>query len=109
MNRSANVYVRGIPAGRLDETAEGYRFTYDTAYLTTPGTRPVSLTLPKRAEPYVSKTLFSFFFGLLAEGVLKQTQCRKLKLDENDHFGRLIKTAHGDTIGVVTVEEQPGG
>jgi HipA-like protein len=64
------------------------------------------MTLPKRAEPYASKVLFPFFHGLLAEGILKETQCRKLKLDENDYFGRLIKTAHSDTIGTITVVEQ---
>jgi HipA-like protein len=51
--------------------------------------------------------LFPYFFGLLAEGIQKDTQCRMLKLDENDHFGRLIKTAHSDTIGDVTVVEEP--
>lgn len=102
-NRKGKVYCGGVLAGVLEETPDGYRFTYDAAYLAAPGTHPVSLTLPKRAEAYASKALFPFFFGLLAEGVLKDTQCRKLKLDPNDHFGRLLRTAHSDTIGAVTV------
>ena len=30
----------------------------------------------------------------------------QLKLDEDDHFGRLLKTAGSDTIGEVTVVEE---
>ena len=107
MNRRGNVYCGGTLAGLIEETADGYRFIYDAGYLASAGTRPISLTLPKRSEPYTSKALFPFFFGLLAEGILKETQCRKLKLDENDHFGRLLKTSHDDTIGAVTVAEEP--
>ena len=107
MSRSGKVYCTGTLSGRIEEITDGYRFTYDSGCLASPGTRPISLTLPKRSEPYTSKVLFPFFFGLLAEGVLKETQCRKLKLDENDHFGRLLKTAHSDTIGAITVVEEP--
>ena len=32
-------------------------------------------------------------------------QCRLLKIDENDDFTRLIKTAGEDTIGAITVKE----
>lgn len=106
MSRSGNVYCGGRLAGRIEEVPGGYRFTYDSGYLTTSGTRPISLTLPKQSEPHVSNVLFPFFFGLLAEGLLKETQCRKLKLDEKDSFGRLLKTTHSDTIGDVTVIEE---
>ncbi len=107
MSRKGDVYYNGLLAGHIEETSDGYRFTYDDTYLALPGTRPVSLTMPKRSEPTTSKVLFPFFYGLLAEGILKQTQCRNLKLDEKDHFGRLLKTAHSDTIGAVTIVETP--
>ena len=106
MNRKGNVYYSGVLAGRIEEVPEGYRFAYDSDYLATLGTRAISMTLPKSTKPYMSKVLYPFFYGLLAEGVLKETQCRKLKLDENDHFGRLLKTANSDTIGAVTVVEE---
>ncbi len=109
MNRSGKVYCQERLAGRIEERPEGYRFTYNTAYLALADASPVSLTLPLRSEPHESPVLFPFFYGLLAEGILKDTQCRMLKLDENDHFGRLLKTAGSDTIGDVTVEEDTGG
>lgn len=107
MSRSGQVYCRGVLAGRIQQVSDGYCFTYDSQYLASSGTRPVSLSLPKQREPLQSKVLFPFFYGLLAEGILKETQCRKLKLDENDHFGRLLKTANSDTIGDITVIEEP--
>jgi HipA-like protein len=107
VSRKGNVYCGGRIAGCVEETTDGYRFTYDAAYLASSGARSISLTIPKRPEPYTSRVLFPFFFGLLAEGILKETQCRKLKLDENDHFGRLLKTAHSDTVGAITVVEEP--
>lgn len=107
MSRRGNVYCGGRFAGHIEEMPDGYRFTYDAGYLASSGTRSISLTIQKRPEPYTFKVLFPFFFGLLAEGILKETQCRKLKLDENDHFGRLLKTAHSDTVGAITVAEEP--
>lgn len=105
MNRKAEVYNNGFLAGLIEKTEHGvYVFTYDRAYLNNPETSAISLTLPKTAEAYQSSKLFPFFFGLLSEGVNKQTQCRLLKIDEKDHFSLLLKTASTDTIGSITIK-----
>jgi serine/threonine-protein kinase HipA len=49
--------------------------------------------------------LFPFFYGLLSEGTNKEIQSKLLKIDENDDFTRLIKTAENDTIGAITIKE----
>ncbi|MCQ2390247.1 MAG: HipA N-terminal domain-containing protein [Kiritimatiellae bacterium] len=90
-------------AGEIVEDASGYTFTYDPAYLADQSTPSVSMTLPKRIEPYRSPHLFSFFFGLLAEGIQKEIQCRYLKIDEEDDFGRLLATSKNDCVGAVYV------
>jgi len=106
MRRQGRVFCKGQFAGTLGETEQGeYVFAYDRDYLADPQARPVSLTLPLRRESHRSNRLFAFFSGLLAEGVLKELQCRELKVDESDAFGRLLKTAGSETIGDVTVEE----
>src|SRR5437763_14247840 len=102
--KRARVIENGVLAGSLEETEGGYRFTYDRGYLAAASAPPISATLPKRSEPFESPYLFSFFQGLLAEGSLKDLQCRILKIDEDDAFGRLVRTARLDTIGSVTVE-----
>ncbi|MBT3377895.1 MAG: phosphatidylinositol kinase [Lentisphaerae bacterium] len=105
--RSGRVLQGGVPAGRLEETATGFRFTYAPAFLAS-SNPPVSLTLPKRPEPYEAPHLFPFFVSLLAEGALAEEQCRRLRIDGRDHFGRLLQTAGGDTIGSVQVELEDG-
>jgi serine/threonine-protein kinase HipA len=64
----------------------------------------ISATLPKRAEEYQSKVLFPFFYGLLAEGRQKERQCRELRIDEKDHFTRLLETSAYGAIGAVYVK-----
>jgi len=106
MRRRGKVFCKGLFAGELEETEQGeFIFSYDHAYLVHPSARSVSLTLPLREQPYTAKRLFPFFAGLLAEGVLKELQCRDLKIDESDSFGRLLKTAGTETIGDVAVKE----
>lgn len=105
----ANVYCRGVPAGILSKDEMGYHFQYLPEYLNAnnPPQPAISLTFPKRVPAFESEFLFPFFFGLLAEGDEKSLQCRILRIDESDHFTRLLKTCVSETIGGVTVKEIP--
>ena len=104
--RRANVYCRGVLAGVVSRGQDGrYRFQYVPEYLSNPKGPAISLSFPKREAPFESPVLFPFFFGLLAEGDDKALQCRLLKIDENDHFTRLLETCEAETIGGVTVKE----
>jgi serine/threonine-protein kinase HipA len=101
------VYVNKLKAGIIERPENGhYLFRYYDEYFTNPLMPPVSLTLPKTKQVYESRGLFPFFYGLLTEGINKDTQCRLLKIDEEDDFTRLLKTAGIDTIGAVTVKEE---
>lgn len=100
------VYINGVLAGILDKVDGGtYTFTYEDGYFANEAMPAISLTLPKTRQEYESRSLFPFFYGLLAEGVNKDIQCRLLRIDEEDDFTRLLKTAGADTIGAVTVKE----
>lgn len=104
--RKAGVYYNGKLAGLLIKTSSGsYSFVYDSDYWSDARMPAISLTFPKANREYHSNQLFSFFSGLLAEGINKDIQCRLLKIDENDDFTRLIKTAGEDTIGAITIKE----
>jgi len=105
--RKGRVRVRGIEAGMLEETENGFVFRYDSAYLAEPDVAAISLTLPLRPEPFKSPHLFPFFEGLLAEGSLRELQCRTFRIDPDDSFGLLLKTAASEVIGCVTVEPLP--
>ena len=100
------VYRNGVLAGEITKEMDGtYRFQYDSEYLKREGALSISVNFPLQSEAFVSDRLFSFFFNMLAEGSIKEIQCRDLKIDPDDHFSRLLKTAHSNTIGSVTVKE----
>ena len=104
-SRTAYIYVRNDFAGILVEQDDGYRFQYDDRYLNNNAAPPVSLTLPKQVDSYVSNTLFPFFDGLIPEGWLLELVVRNWKLDRRDRFGLLL-VACKDCIGAVSVREK---
>lgn len=102
----AGVYNNGVLAGIVEKTAgDHYIFNYTNEYFDNRDMYAISLSFPKTQKQYEAKGLFPFFYGMLAEGINKDIQCRLLKIDENDDFTRLIKTAGEDTIGAITVKE----
>lgn len=103
--RSANVYMNGELAGKLTEKSDGtFTFSYADEYFKDLTKTAISLTLPKNNKEYHSKSLFPFFFNMLSEGVNKETQIQKFKIDEHDYFGLLLATAQEDTIGAITIK-----
>ena len=103
--RTAYVYVRNNLAGVLKETDAGYSFSYYTNYLNKENSTAVSLTLPLQKEEYTSKTLFSFFDGLIPEGWLLDIVSKNWKVDSRDRFGLLL-VACKDSIGNVCIKEE---
>ncbi len=102
----AGIYNNGILAGILEKRAsDQYIFTYVDEYFANRDMPAISLSFPKAEKQYEAKELFAFFYGMLAEGINKDIQCRLLKIDEDDDFTRLMKTAGEDTIGAITVKE----
>ena len=100
--RKANVLFHDKPAGILSETEEGYMFLYDSGYLENSESEPVSLTLPKRKEPYISKMMFPFFDGLIPEGWLLDIVEKNWKIDARDRMGLLLACCR-DCIGAVSI------
>jgi serine/threonine-protein kinase HipA len=100
------VYQNSVLAGYLEKLPQGgFRFRYTDDYFENKAMPAISLTMPKTIQEYASETMFSFFQGLLSEGVNKDIQCRLWKIDEDDDFTRLLRTASDDTIGAITIKE----
>ena len=103
--RKGYVYVQDTFAGIIEETKNGYCFTYDSQYLSNSLAKAVSLTLPLREKPYISKSLFPFFDGLIPEGYLLDKVVDNWNLKYKDRFGLLL-VACKDCIGDVTIRNQ---
>lgn len=98
----AEVYYGNTRAGELRKTDKGFEFAYDSAYLSAAEARPISMSIPLRAEKYESKALFPFFDGLLPEGWLLELICASAKIDKNDKFRLLLHTGQ-DPVGAVSI------
>ncbi len=98
----ALIQYKGINAGILKETDEGYEFSYNEEYLADAASAPVSLTLPLTDKSYQSTVLFPFFDGLIPEGWLLDVALRNTDISELDRFALLLLCCK-DCIGAVSV------
>ncbi len=103
MNRKGKTFFKNQYAGLIEEIDEGYKFTYHPDYLALPDAWPVSVTMPLREEPYLSRTLFPFFDGLIPEGWMLDIAVHNWKIDSRDRMGLLLSVCR-DCIGAVSVE-----
>jgi HipA-like protein len=103
MKRIGQVKLNGSLVGTIEEDAGQTVFTYSPAWLAESDAVPVSLTLPLRAEPYLSHGLHPFFENLLPEGWLLDVTTKKLKISKDDPFGLLLATCR-DCVGAVEIE-----
>lgn len=106
--KAGRVYYKGIAAGTIREDEDGFTFQYDPDYLQRDDAQPVSLTLPLREEPYVSRVIFPFFDGLIPEGWLLDVATKSWKINERDRMGLLLACCN-DCIGAVSIEEMVNG
>ncbi len=103
--RKAKVFYKNEQAGILEQKDDGsFTFQYLEEWLSNDKKPAISLTFPKKKEPFLSKTLFSFFYHLLPEGMNKRIVCQTFKIDATDAFGILLNTAKTDTVGAVTIK-----
>lgn len=102
--RKAKVFMNNELAGIITENEDGYLFQYEKKYLENPNSKPVSLTLPVREEPFFSRNMFPFFDGLIPEGWLLEIAEKNWKLDARDRMGLLLACCR-DCVGAVSIEE----
>ena len=103
--RKGYVYIQNHYAGIIEETDEGYTFSYDKQYLQRKDALSVSLTMPLKEIEYTSTVLFPFFDGLIPEGWLLGVVSRNWKINRNDRFGLLLAACR-DCIGDVCIKDE---
>ena len=101
--RKATVYFQDDIAGYLYDMEDHFEYVYSDEYINNGG-YPISITLPLQKEPFISKTLFPFFDGLIVEGWLLRVVENNWKIDVNDRMSLLLLTGQ-DVIGAVSVVE----
>ena len=100
--KQAKIYISSLLAGILTEDENGYTFVYEVSYLSFPESKPISLTMPLKEEPYHDKVLFPFFDGLIPEGWLLDIAENTWKINTRDRMSLLLACCK-DCIGAVSV------
>lgn len=102
-NKIGQVLLSGQTVGVITENDDETSFAYSPEWLARTDAVPVSLTLPLRSEPYVSKGLHPFFENLLPEGWLLEVSSKTLKISKDDPFALLLATC-ADCVGAVEIK-----
>jgi len=103
--RAGKVFFMDVFAGLIEETEDGFRFTYDELYCTKPESQPISLTMPLSDSPYFSKTMFPVFDGIIPEGWILDIAEKNWKIRRNDRMGLLLEFC-GDCIGAISIQKE---
>ncbi|WP_411288973.1 type II toxin-antitoxin system HipA family toxin [Phenylobacterium sp.] len=103
MIKSLSVWWDGAVAGalRIDEHGD-LAFAYDAGWLADPQKLPVSISLPKRPEPFNRRETRPFFAGLLPEEGQRDAVALALGVSKANDF-RLLERLGGDMAGALTL------
>ena len=101
MARKLEVWLYDEVAGILTERESKYEFSYGAAYMGP----ALSISMPVRAEPYISEDLHPFFKGLAPEGWLRKRYSEIQKIDSRDLFGLLMHNGD-DLLGAIVIKER---
>lgn len=103
MIKSLSVWWEGGHVGRLQIDPHGdLTFAYDAAWLADRQKPAVSVSLPKRAEPFDRRQTRPFFAGLLPEEGQRVAVARALGVSKANDF-RLLEQLGGDVAGALTL------
>lgn len=103
MIKSLSVWWDGAVVGTLQIDEHGdLAFTYAPAWVADPAARAISLSLPKRDEPFSRRETRPFFAGLLPEEGQREAVARALGVSKANDF-RLLERLGGDVAGALTL------
>jgi serine/threonine-protein kinase HipA len=103
MNRALSVWWDEKIVGtlRIDEHGE-MTFQYTEEWLADSSQRPLSISLPKKPEPFKRRECRPFFGGLLPEEGQLEAVARNLGISKANDF-KLLEALGGDVAGALTV------
>lgn len=84
---------------RLDDSGR-LSFGYDEAFVSSPSTLPISISLPKQQEPFDERSCRPFFDGLLPEAKQRSGAARALGVTEGNTFS-LLDRLGGEVAGAL--------
>ena len=103
MTRALAVWWEGVVVGSLTADRHGaMRFAYAADWLADPAAPALSISLPKRREPFPPRQCRPFFEGLLPEGAPRDAVASVLGVSRANEF-RLLERLGGEVAGALTL------
>ena len=103
MTRALTVWWEGAVVGALTADRHGaMRFAYDADWLADPAAPALSVSLPRRAEPFPPRRCRPFFEGLLPEGAQRDAVAAVLGVSRANEF-RLLERLGGEVAGALAL------
>ena len=103
MTRALTVWWEGAVVGSLTANRHGaMRFAYDADWLADPATPALSVSLPRRPEPFPPRQCRPFFEGLLPEGAQRDAVAAALGVSRANEF-RLLERLGGEVAGALAL------
>ena len=101
MMRLLNVWMEGEIAGQLSQDQHGeLGFAYSEQWLAREDAPALSVSLPKRAEPFSRRECRPFFGGLLPEEGQRDAAAQALGVSRGNDFA-LLDRLGGDVAGAL--------
>ena len=103
MTRALTVWWEGTVVGSLTAHRHGaMRFAYDADWLADPAAPALSVSLPRRPEPFPPRQCRPFFEGLLPEGAQRDAVAAALGVSRANEF-RLLERLGGEVAGALAL------
>lgn len=101
------IYADGVIAGIIESRPGETTFAYDPAWLESPASFPLSLSMPLSARPWDADVLLPWLMNLLPEGAPLRALTRALGASAEDVL-TLVTASGGDLAGALSIREPAG-
>ena len=107
MTPELEVRLFGARVGWLSAVKGQLSFRYDSAWLSGAQARPLSVSLPLRAEPFEHTDARAYFAGLLPEGHMRELLARQFHVSKQNDYA-LLEQIGGECAGAVSLHMAEG-
>lgn len=104
--RSLKILMNGLLVGNLEKSSSGgLSFIYDKDWLSTPGARPISLSLPLVDRPFFGDLVYNFFDNLLPDNQKIRAKIQTRFNVITNHPFDLLSQIGKDCVGAIQLVE----
>lgn len=101
MTRNLTVYLNGVRVGTLARAARGLQFVYDATWITSNGSRPLSISMPLRKEAYSGDIVENYFDNLLPDNQAIRNRIQTRFASPSNRAYDLLWHTGRDCVGAV--------